>query len=281
MAVEDLIETIWTPELERIKTETGSEIIPDLDESSVQVRLVHQGKTWFKYKLRDRRFDGTPVWKQTRLVDWSYDGEKDKFPFSAVEESVYCLDPRYPLTDTFPPEIAEFITNPFSALPYEKPDKDSLLNWFHKCRTVMESESIVYPGYFTTHHIPGVRSNLHRTALRLVRASGYEWLTAVPTWWHTASICEHLGFNYYFSDDKLKILLIRQLLTDRFGEDESETSRRRSSWIVMIQFWADLLVKSGLRLDRSMEKYILRDEAGQIITFPLVPGRNLWMNHKT
>jgi hypothetical protein len=276
---EDLLKAIWSEPLEAIFLETKSSMVWEGDESCVQIRLVCNGQTWFRYRLRDRRHDG-PRWKKTPLIDWNYSGDRDKFPVLAVEESVYCLDPRYPLTSVFTPAMADFVKNPFEEIPYDKPDLDSFHTWLYWWKNIFNSENIVYPGYFLAKNIPGIRTSLHKNVLPLVKASGYSYLTAVPTWWHTASICTHLGFKYLYAEDRLKIEEIGKLLSP-LG-DRSERTRRQMSWVVMLQFWAELVVKSGYKLEEFSvpKEYILRDSEGNILTFPLNPNKNLWLYHK-
>lgn len=276
---EDLINAIWSPRLEEICNETKSEIIVEEDRSCVQIRLVSSDQTWFKYRLRDRSFDGLE-WKATPLVDWQYDGVRDSFPASAVEESIYCLDPRYALTSVFSEEIADFIKNPFEVLPYSAPSEDNLRDWLRKWQFVFSSENILYPGYFAMKNIPWTRKKIHKNVLQVLKTADYDYLTAVPTWWHTVSIYTHLGFKFLYPADQLRIEDIGRLLTIK--EDDTEICRRQSSWIVMLQFWAEIVVKCGLKPEDFgvLKKHIFRDSEGKILTFPLTPKNNLWLFYK-
>ena len=78
--------------------------------------------------------------------------------------------------------------------------------------------------------------------------------------------------------DEERIEKIRQRLP--VGNDE--VSRRKASWIVMLQFWAELAELSGFSPEgfRIDSKFILRDDNQKILTFPLSPERNLWMFEK-
>ncbi len=279
MSPEQLRDAIWCTELEEIFLATGSEVLFEEDDASVQVKLHCQGKTWFRYRLRDRRFDG-PGWRATPQIDWDYSGERDVFLLgSAVEESVYCLDPRYSVRDFFSEDIAAFIKNPFEALPFANPTRERLDGWLEQWKMVISSPHILYPGYFFARNVKNVRRQINKNICKVLGGFGYLYLTAVPTWWHVASICEYLGFSYMFEEDKVKMQRITNVLVP--FQDGSERGRRRLSWIMMLQFFCELSESSGhvpenFDLDK---KYILRDADGNLVTFPLTPNKNLWMFH--
>lgn len=267
---QELKDVLWHPSIDLIVKETGSAVIFDKDEASAQLRIMRGDLTWFRYKLRDRRFDG-PGWSSTPLTDWQYDKPVDIFSLgSAVEESVYCLDPRYPLTDEFTEDQAEFIQNPFEALPFQGPTRDLLNGWLEQWHEVTALKTPSFPGYFCLKNIPGVRRHIHTAVASFIREKGYKWLTAVPTWWHTASICEHLGFWFLYRKDRERM--------NELGRKLPTGTRSFSSWVVMLQFWAELAESAGFAPEdfNVNSEWILRDTAGNIITFPLSPERNLW-----
>lgn len=277
IAPEELKNAIWCPALENIALFTGSSVILESDEVSVQIKVVKGDLIWFRYKLRDRRFDG-PGWKTTPLTDWTYGGADDEFKSGrAMEESVYCLDPRFPLTDRFAEKQAQFIRNPFDELPYSDPTKENLDNWLKRWKELMASAEVPFPGYFCLKNIPGARKNIHAGATELLRRKGYDYLTAVPTWWHTADICKFLGFDFQYGCDKETINRLNGKLSLFWKSD-----KKRLSWIVMLQFWAELAEKAGF-IPENFEinrDFILRDNHGKLTTFPLSPQRNLWMTFK-
>lgn len=274
---DELRQRIWHPGIDAIFHATQSRIIQESDEVSAQIKLVNAERVWFRYKLRDRRFDG-PEWKGSPLTDWTYGGADDACALGrAVEESIYCLDPRYPLTGRFTKRQAQFITNPFEELPYSNPTKDALADWFQRWQEIVKCDA-PYPGYFYLKNIPGIRRHVHETVSVLLKEKDYEYLTAVPTWWHTARICAHLGFVFQCKDDKAIIDKLNARL--RF-----ETTRQSvySSWIVMLQFWVELANNAGFAIPEDFpeaESLVLRDERGCHLTFPLSPQRNLWLNFK-
>lgn len=274
IGLEELKGVVWSPELEEICKETGSSVILEEDESSVQIKIILQNRIWFRFKLRDRRYDG-PGWQSTPLTDWTYGGPDDKFDLgSAVEESIYCLDPRYPLTERFTESQACFIINPFEELPYEKPTKENLSDWLKRWKEIFASEEAPFPGCFSLKNIPGMRKYIHTKVTALLRNKGYEYLTTVPTWWHVAGICGHLGFIYRYENDRLAIKELNKRLLSA-----TPAQRIKSSWIVMLQFWVELVEKSGFTAEEFglNKSFVFRDYAGKLITFPLSLQRNLWM----
>ncbi|MEK9132632.1 MAG: hypothetical protein AAB606_02930 [Patescibacteria group bacterium] len=276
---DEIMDVILQSEIKEVFDETKSQLLLETDEVSAQIKLIHKGRPWLRYKLRDRRFDG-PGWKPSPLTDWTYGGADDKFTLGgrAVEESVYCLDPRYPLTDRFPPFEAAFITNPFEHLPFDDPQHSHLAKWVDNWLSVRMKEKLVaFPGFFLLTHIPGVRKFIHNQVIALLKQKGYDYLTAVPTWWHTARICEHLGFIFQNERDRAIMDKLNARLPSGTPRD-----RCNSSWVVMLQFWAELAEKNGIRPESFLpdKDLIIRDESGRIITFPLSPEKNLWMTFK-
>lgn len=276
---------IWSGFLGEVVADTGSQIFYDEDESSVQIRVVLGDLTWMRYRLRDRSNDG-PGWTRTALIDWDYDKEVDRFSLGrCAEESVYCLDPRVPLTERFSLAEASFIRNPFDSLPFSQPSWRNLSRWLDRWKGIFDfgrhfPEYLPFPGYFCLKNIPGARNRIALGVNDLLRSKGYEYISAVPTWWHTANMLGlRFGFSYQNATDGVRIDLIRRKLP--FG-GRTEIDRRRASWVVMLQFWAELVEQSGLKPESFQigSEFVLRGEDGKILTFPLSPERNLWMVHR-
>ena len=274
---EELKKAIWCPVLEKMVVSTGSSVILESDDVSAQIKIVLGVRVWFKYKLRDRKFDGLG-WKVTPLTDWTYGGADDEFKLGkAVEESIYCLDPRYPLSDQFTEKQATFIKNPFDELPYSNPTKENLDDWLKRWKEIMAFAEVPFPGYFCLKNIPSVRRHIHAGVIKLLRRKGYSYLTAVPTWWHTTNVCEFLGFIFQYNCDKESMKKLNDCLIPLVPFD-----KRKISWVVMLQFWAELAEKAGF-ISENFEisrDFILRDNYGKLITFPLSPQRNLWVVFK-
>jgi hypothetical protein len=225
------------------------------------------GFPWLTYKLRDRRYDG-PNWFPTPLTNqWGYHEDEDRMQLRAVETSKYWGDPRFPLTDYFPDYLASFIQNPFAALPIEKPNEKNLQNWLTNWKEVYTADHEIYPGQFSLYKISGLNRHVFESNCDLLPRYGYQQLTAVPTWYHVAKINEHFGFRYAQPDDASAMSLL-DTAVGTFGQ--------RASWVVMLQFWAELTESAGLLPETMIDsEFILRHE-GKIVTYPLRPDHNVW-----
>jgi len=237
-SAKEMKSAIWSSGLDEIMADTGSRLLYHEDEFSVQVSATCGKLVWMRYRLRDRSTDG-PGWRRTPLVDWDYDREIDRFDLGrCVEESVYCLDPRVPLGEVFSKKEAGFISNPFELLPFENPTQENLKIWLQKWKKVFLIEDTPFPGYFCLRNIKGVRSAVAVGVNYFLRSKGYEYISAVPTWWHIANMLHRqFGFEYFSADDLTKMDIIRMHLP-LFSKDDR--GRRKESWVVMLQFWAKL-----------------------------------------
>jgi len=234
------------------------------------------GNGWFLYRLRDRRNDG-PSFTRSLLTDWDYSKEVDIPPPDglAVERSRYQGDPSFPLTDKFSPEMASFIRNPFDALFI-----DDLNNWLKNWRLIFYGNIIVFPGQFSLSPFPSYISyKLFVLTVNLLREKGYRYLTSVPSWWHVALSNLRQGFRFYYEEDKEIFNRLQESLRGLgLSNQEDLMTRMKSSWLVMLQFWAQKAEKMGEKPELLLEErnFIFRDRNGKIITYPLSPERNLW-----
>jgi hypothetical protein len=241
-----------------------------------------EGKRWFLYRLRDRRNDG-PSFTRSPLTDWNYSGEFDVPPSDGlvVERSRYQGDPSFPLTNRFSQEVAEFIKNPFEALSKPEPEYD-LDKWLNTWRLVFYGNDTVFPGQFSLVPFPSnISKTLFNLTVKLLREGGYRYLTSIPTWWHVALSNLRQGFKFCYEEDK-KIFekLQENLRSLGFSNQEDLGIRMKSSWLVMLQFWAQRVKELG-EIPESLLKpneinFVFRDKNGNIITYPLSPERNLW-----
>lgn len=254
--------------VEDIVRHTRDRVYFEQDDSAVQVKVGN----WFSYKLRDRSHDG-PGWQADRLTDWPYDHEVDKTDVSSVEESTYWLDPRGCLSRRYTPDEQKFITNPFEVLPGDNASRSDLINWNTLWERLIQDPEIPFPGYFSDRTIPGLRRQILDRSLEVLDELGYAQLTAVPTWFHVAEMYKHLGFKYTHAQDEETVGQLRERLPHRTVRD-----RIVSSWTVMRQFWAEAVQKQGIEPEILIKSgQILRDQKGDLLTYPLSPERNLWM----
>lgn len=270
---EDMRYIISNPRVAEICRETGEQPLYESDQTAAQVTIGD----WFLYKLRDRRQDG-PLSSQTLLTQWSYKHPDDTcFDGPAIEESTYWLDPRTKITEKFNTEDARFIINPFKELPINDPSSRNLEEWLETWEKLMENPYLVYPGQYAFENIPGLRRQILDRSKDVLQQEGYKYLDAIPTWIHNAGQYEHLGFSFLYDRDRESVGRLAKSLPV-----EDRDSRIIISWIVVRQFWAALAQQQGLKPEEFVaDDYILRDEDGALLLYPLTPERNLWMRTKT
>lgn len=243
------------------------------DITAVSLSIVDKdGQRWFYYKLRDRSFDG-PQWFPTPLTSWLYNNPSDQFNLgSAVERSRYWGDPNTPLSLCFSYNVATFIINPFEQLPFDNPSEDRLKDWIERWQYVFFHPDAPFPGQFSLNSLNGLSSKIFENTVSLLQANGYQYLTSVPTWLHVALSNLDQGFKFYNPDDERRINAILDQLPHQTLEE-----RKKTSWITLLQFWAELAEKNGINpTDFIDSQFILRDKQGKILTYPLSPRYNLW-----
>ena len=247
------------------------------DDQAIQLTICDERRRWFEFKLRDRSHDGEN-WKPTPLCTWPNNHPDDAFSkVPAVEQSKYWQDPNYPLTLLYPEKTAKFIENPFDSLPFENPTLPILLEWQRTWDEVTQTTPCLYPGSFSLKKIPRFSNQIMENTLNLLQKTGYSYLTSVPTWFHVAQHnTSHFGFEYMYPDDQKKVEQIANLLPQN-----NSVERAQASWIVMLQFWNELMEQNNHQPEDYIDsRYILRDNDGQLITYPLRPERNLWLIKK-
>jgi len=268
---EDVTSLIMVPRVEEMVRKEGHTVIEKSDRYT-SLSQVCNGIPYLTYKLRDRRDDGIE-WRQTELVDWHYGGPEDLPPKGrTIEESIYMLDPNFPLSDIFTPQEAVFISNPFAALPYHCPTEENLIKYFQQWCNIVTHDEVVYPRYFTRKNIPGLYHEIHERSTKLLKERGFNYLSAVPTWFHIAKLYEQLGFEYFDDNDAGQIKLLTDKVSYKTGHE-----RRISSWIITLQYWAKLTESVGWDPEQIAGENVLRGKSGEILTFPLAPEHNLWM----
>lgn len=269
----DLLRIVDTQAIRDIYLSNGFEMVFDEDEQNVQIDIRGDDRSWFFFKLRDRSTDGCD-WKQTRLSNWHHQREEDAFMKGrAVEQSRYWGDPEYPLTEKFDKEIAEYIINPFAELPYGDPWTKNMLTWLTKWQEVVSYHpDIPYPGQFSRKTVKGLARHINDQTLAVLKEKGYDYNTSIPTWLHVAQINRHFGFDFTYPEDKKQIEALERQLPD---------DPKLASWITVLQFWNELAEKIGMLPEEFITpEAVIRDDRLRIVTYPLTPQRNLWMEKK-
>ncbi len=110
---------------------------------------------------------------------------------------------------------------------------------------------------------------------------GYLYLTSIPTWFHVAQGNLEKGFQFLMNSDKEKINRLKNSLEQRFPH-QTIRDKIKLSWIVVFQYWAELAQSSHYSPEKLLleetgkSDFVLRDENGKILTYPLTPTYNLW-----
>ncbi len=269
----EMLRAVSSPEVERILSEGDHHSICLVDDTAIEIRLISQdNKVWLRYKLRERVNDGTSDFSTSDLTDWDYGQAIDYISTKGgriIEESTYWTDPRHPHEEELDSELAMFITNPFEMLFSEPYDK-----WLHNFQRVIHQQEPPRPGSLGLSRIGGLRKYIDGASKQMLSKHGFSHISAVPTWHHVALLYEYLGFNYVCTSDRINMNMLNHFLTTR-GFDIRDS---RSSWLIMLQFWADKVIQEGLD-PRSLcpEKFLFYTDKDQILKYNLKPGRNVWM----
>lgn len=270
LSKEEVFSIITMPEIEHICRERGEEPVLTHDQTAIEIKIGN----WFYYKLRDRRFDG-PQWKATKLTSWPYNQSCDIAPENSIEESTYWLNPAFGLEERFAAPVCDFIRDPFAALPFENPTRENLMRWSFLYSDVVSNIKFVYPGFFFIQNIPKLRATIFQRSKEVLKNAGYTHLSAVPTWFHTAGMYEHLGFTFQDATDQHQFEKLKDALQQTFQHPI------RQSWQVVYQFWAQLVEQSGYNPEKlGYPNPVVRDGDAHLLLYPLSPTHNVWMNYK-
>jgi len=254
------------------------DIVTAGDEQTAQVTIGdHRSDQWVLYKLRDRSTDG-PGWQESHLSRWPNRHPDDVFTYGkAVEESKYFADPHHPLDERFTDEEARFIENPFEAIPFDNPTMENVKSWYDMMNQILRDPDAPYPGYHCAKSLGGLSKPVLERTIKHVKDFGYDYVTAVPTWFHVAQqYTGSLGFDYVHLQDKERVTEI----SDRLPQT---TTRQKvvASWVVVSQFVHEVVEQQGGKAEEIVDpRIVLRRPDNGILAFPLTPERNLWVARK-
>lgn len=249
--------------------------------------------------------------REIGFTNWGYSNPGDKLSprQRAVEISIVSADPNRTLlerlikkNDLFvnPVELAHFIDDPFAYIPFENADIQSINTWWKYWFQVVDrgirGKSIPQPGQTSERGFEGFFKNAMEEAKHAVKEAGYTHLTAVPTWtyvWH--SFIEN-GFQPVDqAQEKETTEFLERIASIQFpsGERLSELSPKHplASWLSVAPFVLALnpdhmpcLNIDEVREERFQSTYTALKNAVQsgdtVKTYPLAPGRNLWLQTK-
>ena len=241
-----------------------------------------------KFRVRDRRLDGTPDADQPPLTDWAYSNPAlDSGGAGAVELSLYVRQPGTFWAETHPGEMKfeEFLRDPFERMT---DGFKGTLEIGDAARAAFESDWMkafdnagLLPREGETRHpdarAPAQNGLPYRGAGRalqdrgegLARDLGYARVDNVPSWYNVAVFLENGGYKYARSEDAEMMGNVKQALRNLNARREAAGEKRltslQESWVVLLQYGRDYGYTVPAEFDLGGAK------------MPLAMGRNLWM----
>ncbi|MBS3113420.1 hypothetical protein J4418_05040 [Candidatus Woesearchaeota archaeon] len=186
--------------------------------------LMKDGKEVVKFKIRDRRFDGTPNYVSF-LTDWSYDAPYDKVDCPAVELSRYSRDPDKYFLKT---ELTTFVREPFD---YIFGDPSEFLELWQSAFVTGH-----YPGQSAL-PLKGAANYFADNARGLVNQLGYE-VTVSPSHHYVAAFGLSRGYKFQSSAQNREYDEIENLFSE-FNLDP-KIEKQQKSWIILLQKFPSL-----------------------------------------
>jgi hypothetical protein len=249
-----------------------------------------------------------PRSREIGFTNWGYSnpGDKQQRGVRSVELSIVSADPNQALLERLikknrlfvnPVELAHFIDDPFAYIPYEHASAQSIdmwwKYWFQVVDRGIRGKSIPQPGQTSQRGFEGFFKNAIEETKKAVREAGYTHLTAVPTWsyvWH--SFIENGFLPVDQEQDAQATEFFERIASIKLpnGESMSSLSPKHplASWLSVAPFMLELnpdhiphLGIDPVREARFQSTYNALKNAVQsgdcIKTYPLAPGRNLWL----
>jgi len=245
------------------------------------------------------------------FTNWSYSNPGDVQPPNThcAELSIVSSDPQILLLTRLqhkkslfvdPHHLAQFIDDPFSLIPFDNPTEHTITlwwkNWFQVVERGLRGKEIPQPGQTCQRGFDGFFDTALHTSEELLKAKGFSHITAVPTWTYVLESFIKRGFDFVDKNHKSETLdFLRRIYSISLqGGGKLEDLKPQNpliSWLsvapFVLQLNPDYLPTLGIDTQRqySFQEifYKLRDAVyvdGEIKTYPLSPGRNLWLSKK-
>lgn len=247
--------------------------------------------------------------RQIGFTSWSYSnrGDEQEEGINSLELSIVSADPTQALLGRLlkknslfvnPVHLAHFIDDPYAYIPFGCVSPETINTWwkywFQVVDRGMRGKAIPQPGQTSQRGFEGFFSNTLEMTAKIAKAHGYTHLTAVPTWtyvWH--SFIQN-GFKPVDPNqaDETNIFFQRmssiQLVS---GDKLSALSPKHplASWMAVAPFVLELnpeyIPKLGIDEVREKRFHVILNELKNAVqsddgikTYPLAPGRNLWLS---
>ncbi|MFZ2025747.1 MAG: hypothetical protein WAV30_00475 [Microgenomates group bacterium] len=246
--------------------------------------------------------------REIGFTNWGYSnpGDKQKKDVRAVELSIVSADPNQALLERLikknrlfvnPVELAHFIDDPFAYIPFENASPQSIDTWWKYWFQVVDrgirGKSIPQPGQTSQRGFEGFFKNAIEETKHAVKEAGYTHLSAVPTWtyvWHSFIENGFVPVDQAQAKETTEFFERIAAIQLPNGDSMSSLSPKHplASWLSVAPFVLELnpdhipcLGIDPVREERFQSTYKALKDAVQsgdtIKTYPLAPGRNLWL----
>lgn len=280
------------------------------------------------FRLRDRRRDGTPASTPPKLLqvigglspdkippeshelgvdDWYHAAPCDRQPpdRQSVEFSIASANPGWDILTmlrnkqehlfTDPDKLADFIHDPFAALPVDPNNTEALKiwyrNWWQVVNRGLRGKTIPYPGQTALQGYKGFFKHAVARAEQLLYPLGFTHLTAVPTWYYVWALNLAQGFqpddiNTHLAASEFFELVKYTPVPDVFKQQRLiEYGERHPllSWFSVLPF--AMMGNHGYIPELGLPSEHERNFNGTVTLakntygnrhYPLLPGKNLW-----
>lgn len=228
-----------------------------------------------KFKLRDKRFDGTKQADESPLTDWPYSNPSNDHAYPhSVELSIYSRDPaRYHGDVHGDKKMEQFLFEPFTLAG----GSDQFLPmWKRAFEMAGDPKDPIYPGQGAPSQ-PGVAGHFTAGVEPLLRQLGYTRVDNLPSHWNVVHFLKKQGYNVDDPEDERRLREISEKLKDlnrqRAVHDEPPLTKAQESWIVLLQnraFRAHGVPPSDLDLGAEYPLWMNDDGS----------AKNIWMSRR-
>lgn len=249
--------------------------------------------------------------KKLAFTTWGYSNPGDtlKQGQRAVELSIVSADPEKALLDRLlqknrlfvdAKQLAEFIDDPFSYIPFGFSDPKEIdlwwKYWFQVVDRGLRGKEIPQPGQTAQRGFEGFFKHTIHASEEIAKECGYTHLTAVPTWSYVLHAFLENGFiptNQEQFEEALQFVdaLGKTELPNGNTLDSYHPKDPLYSWLAVAPFVIELNPNHvpNLNIDKTrverfnllfqnLKKSIQSDS--KVLTYPLAPGRNFWLEKK-
>lgn len=187
-----------------------------------------------KFKLRDKRHDGSPAANDSPLTDWYYHGPADHPHAHSVELSIYSRDPdRYHGDVTGDAEMEEFLREPFSLAGSPR-----FLPAWRRAFELAGADGGPFPGQAAP-SLPGVAEHFTKGIEPFLRGLGYGRIDNLPSHWNVVHFLRKHGYRFVHPEQEKTVERLGTALAavdaERRKTGLRPLTRAQQSWVVLLQ----------------------------------------------